>query len=717
MRSATLLLLGAGCIRVQPAAEDSGAPPDVHVLTPGGAEEGLRPPPVGRAVRSASGLLVWAPPARGGPWRVQAQSGATWVDMARVEPGQVVVVAADGDALLRLATPDGSVGGPSFTAAVAALALGPAVVEVDGDLVPPLAGWAGGPDLLPLTRVATLTAPLAMPVTAGLPPLELQLLVRFDDRAGAAHYLLPACTGSDCWASEPAAWGGPWSAATQPVEQLLQLTAPATVSGQARLEVELVATVDAATRVLAAAGLDLYAAGGRWAWGDLHSHSNWSFDGCEASEAECAPRGERPAADWVAEAEAQGLDFAALTDHAEPDLVYLDGLTGPGLDIWDGQGAAVAEGRLRQSEGASWVLPLIGYEWTATGYSSAGAPTGGHKTVVFADAQPCESYRIAGRLFEDGVYAAERGDAVYVQSRAQHVQRPASLWDALDQAELRPDCAATRWLSFYHHTAYQLPQWVDWTQAYAAPSRESVVEMYSEHGSSECMDLDDPTCAWRLNEASGYHLEGSVQAALAQGFQLGFVGGTDSHDARPGSVDDGAGAVAHWRDSDGDGETDTVIEQFAAGGLTGAWVAAGAETPLEPDALFDAIEARQTAATSGPRPAVVAFAVDSAGGAHLPGAVLDGALGPFELRLSVPDGDAVVVDRIDGAGRAAESTGGSYAESWDGRSGEWTYLRLRYGEGDGEERVWLSPWFVAAAADAEAAPGAQPKKRSASTAR
>jgi Protein of unknown function (DUF3604) len=712
-----LLLLGAGCIRVPVAGTDTGTTPDVHVLVTSGFEDGHRPPPTGRAVQSASGLLVWAPPMLGGPWLVQAQVDTSWVDVGTVERGQVVVVAAYDDARLRLATADGSRSGPSFTAAAASLLLGPAVIQVEGAAVPPLAGWAGGPDLVPLMLGATLSAPLELQQSGDLPPLDLQLLVRFDDPVGAAHYLQPACKASDCWSSEPTAWGGPWTAGTYPVEQQLQLTAPATDGGQARLEVELVTTVEAATLVLAAEGMDLYAAGGRWAWGDLHSHSNWSFDGCEDSESACEPRGDLPAVDWVAEAEAQGLDFAALTDHAEPDLVYLDGLEGAGLDIWEGQGDAVAEGRLRQSEGASWVLPLIGYEWTATGYTTTGVTTGGHKTVVFSEAQPCESYRIAGKLLDDGVYTAEQGEAVYVQSGSAHVTQPASLWDAIDAASLRADCVATRWLSFYHHTAYELPQWVDWTQPYAAPSRESVVEMYSEHGSSECVDLDEETCAWRINDNSGYQLDGSVQAALAQGFQLGFVGGTDSHDARPGSIDDGAGPVAHWRDSDGDGEADTVIEQFAAGGLTGAWVARGPETPLDSDTFFDAMEARQTAATSGPRPTVVALAVDNAGGVHLPGAVLDSKLGPFELRLSLPDGDGVVVDRIDGAGLATTSAVDAFAETWDGASGEWTYLRLRYGEGDSDERVWLSPWFVDATADARVAPSPQPMKRSASTAR
>ena len=419
----------------------------------------------------------------------------------------------------------------------------------------------------------------------------------------------------------------------------------------------------------------------------------------------------------MAQAELRGLDFAALTDHAEPDHVYLDGLEGDGFDIWEGQGDVIAEGRLRQSEGANWVLPLSGYEWTATGYSTSGVPTGGHKTVVLAEARPCPFFRVAGKQLDGGIFTSERSDAVYVQSRTLQVERPAALWDALDMAPLRPDCAPSRWLSFYHHTAYQLPQWVDWSQNYAAPSRETLVEIYSEHGASECVDLDEATCAWRLNEGSGYHVEGSVQAALALGFQLGFVGGTDSHDARPGSLEDGGGAVAHWRDSDGDGEADAVIRQYTSGGLTGAWVALGLESPLDPDTLFDALEARHSAATSGPRPGVVAFAVDSAGGVHLPGAVLDPDLMPFALRLSMPDAEDVTVDRIDAAGIAAQVEGGSFAETWDGRSGEWTYLRVRIGAGDGEERVWLSPWFVDSAAEGRAAPSAQPTKRSASTAR
>ncbi|NOY27322.1 MAG: hypothetical protein GXP62_15755, partial [Oligoflexia bacterium] len=94
------------------------------------------------------------------------------------------------------------------------------------------------------------------------------------------------------------------------------------------------------------------------------------------------------------------------------------------------------------------------------------------------------------------------------------------------------------------------------------------MEIYSEHGSSECWDDSLEGCGWAFNTAQGYHPQGSIQAALDHGYQLGFVAGTDSHDGRPGSIEDGPSHVAHWRDGLEGGPQ----VQFTGGGVTGLLV-------------------------------------------------------------------------------------------------------------------------------------------------
>ena len=44
-----------------------------------------------------------------------------------------------------------------------------------------------------------------------------------------------------------------------------------------------------------------------WVWGDLHAHSNWSYDGCEDPAALCAARGEAPAADFFQAADEEEM--------------------------------------------------------------------------------------------------------------------------------------------------------------------------------------------------------------------------------------------------------------------------------------------------------------------------------------------------------------------------------------------------------------------------
>lgn len=428
---------------------------------------------------------------------------------------------------------------------------------------------------------------------------------------------------------------------------------------------------------------------GRWVWGDLHAHSGWSFDGCEDADALCAPRGDLPASDFFAQAEALDLDFAALTDHAEAGTWSPDGGE-VAYQVWEGQAEAVGA-----AQGGA-TLPVLGYEWTSfRDEEERGHPLGSHRTVLLSVTEPCTPARVAGFMLSGGERVAPDALALYTQVEDPPVREVSALWEALDAAA--QGCGGLRWISFAHHSAYTNPQETDWKQKENRPDRETLVEIASEHGSSECSDPGAEGCGWWLNAAQGYWPDGSVQTALDEGFTLGFTGGTDSHDARPGSLSDGPGAVGHLDDGQ-------ARIQFARGALTGAFLQgdSGAGAP-EVDALFDALEARHTVATTGPRPELTVYALGADGEIYLPGELLPPSARPAELHLDLgelaPTWTLRAVEAIGPGGEIlASSEVVPWSLTWDGRAGDWVYLRLRFDTDaweDGEDRLWISPWFGA----------------------
>ena len=420
----------------------------------------------------------------------------------------------------------------------------------------------------------------------------------------------------------------------------------------------------------------------QFAWGDLHAHSNLSHDGCESPDDDCHDRGELPAGDFFDEARVAGLDFAAITDHAEWRS-YLRGSAGK-VDIWQAQNDRVIE-----AEGTG-ILPFVGYEWTSSTkhLDEFDQRWGGHRTVVFEQSDVCHDWRIGWSGSEDKDFTKASG-GYFGEPNPIWAPEVPDLYEAFEAAA--ESCGDQRVLVFVHHPAWDPPQPVDWGHSHSVPDEryEPVLEIYSEHGSSECIDPDAENCSWRPKPDSDYYADGSAQAALLEGFRLGFVASTDSHDSRPGTTDDSSCTAI----LDDDGE---IRCHSHGGGVAGVMVAG----ELSREAVFDGVFDRHTYATSGPRLPVRAM-LRTDDGIALPGDAVSAEAGgdivvSLEGLLDVDDNPIEGIDLIAASGAVLATTDSQVLSvPVSAAPGEAWYVRVRFGAGPrgNGERMWLSPWF------------------------
>jgi len=427
-------------------------------------------------------------------------------------------------------------------------------------------------------------------------------------------------------------------------------------------------------------------------WGDLHAHSNLSHDGCEVVDEDCADRGSVAAEDFFERARDADLDFTALTDHAEYASYHADGdPTSEGVDIWTEQ-----QQRVQEAEADDFV-PLLGYEWTLAKdheLDDQGHWEGGHKTVVLGETAACDDYRVPAPHLEFDYAKGAGTTGVSVPREDEGVGSAAALYERLRAA--RASCGDQEVVAFAHHPAWSVPQATDFSSALYDPDPdfERLVEIASEHGDSECYDPTDEACGWWPKAGVDYRPAGSVQSALREGFHVGFVGGTDSHDASPGSLDDPS-CTAKFEDTDGDGSPDTPMCHGWGGTLTGVLVDAFGREPL-----FRGLDARSTLVTSGPRVTPRAALVAD-GHLYLPGEAVP--VGAVRIAAWVPEhgADWTVMELVDPLGTVRASSDGLRldveVELTD--SDDALYLRIRTEVEGVEHRLWASPWFGQATSD------------------
>lgn len=410
----------------------------------------------------------------------------------------------------------------------------------------------------------------------------------------------------------------------------------------------------------------------RIAWGDLHNHTNLSQDGCENADAGCLPDESLPGEPVFARAEANGLDFAAITDHAEFSRYQRDA-DGIDLDVWERTKELVAAAETGP------VVPILGFEWTASCRYQEGEPEYEkvHRTVLLEDPGACAALRVPS-CHTPGA-SVEAGAERYWYTDLDAVLLPNELEAALAAAGDLDGCAPTRWIAFYHHPAEEIPAWVDWADPDNDVPGDVVVEIASQHGSSECWDAGAEGCDWRHN-TEHYVPEGSIQYALQLGKKLGFVGGTDNHEADPGNLER-VGMVRNTQVGD------TANSQFTKGTVTG--VILPEALPLTRAALFDAIERRNTVAASWAFEGLSVEATGPDGARWLPGDDVPAAATPLTIAVTLDDPtvSSWTAELVAPDGTVAP------ADQLTLAPGDARYLRIRAFVGEEEHRVWASPWF------------------------
>jgi hypothetical protein len=220
-------------------------------------------------------------------------------------------------------------------------------------------------------------------------------------------------------------------------------------------------------------------------WGDLHSHTHYSWDGVGHNNFEYARN-------------TSGLDFYAMTDHSDPASgAYAEGL-GPSVPrVW-AEYNALTDRHYHPGE----FVTLHAYE------CSLEAPYGHHN--VYFRGKP-------GPLLAEG-----------------DVSLP-ELWKALTSGQA---------LTIPHHTG-KMPFPIFWRPHNTELDRN--IEIYSAHGLSESYDpahalsFENSTFTDASKSVRGPQY---VQDAWVQGLQLSTIAASDDHRAHPGQPHYGLAAVA-----------------------------------------------------------------------------------------------------------------------------------------------------------------------------
>lgn len=355
-------------------------------------------------------------------------------------------------------------------------------------------------------------------------------------------------------------------------------------------------------------------------WGDLHGHAGLARQGSRAVDAFYTQARDRAC-----------LDFCALAapDAEEGERYRLE-------TLWPRLQAAV-----RYYHEPGGFIPFLAYEWTGTPPGRSSNSFQGHRHVVYlADDEP---------LFSS--------------------QDPQS--DTLRKLFL---CLAGKdALTIPHHPAAPPPWATDWDVH--EPEFDQLVEIYSSWGSSESPAHQGNRFPLPTDPGVTPRADTFVQAALARGYRVGFVAGSDSWGGLPDHLPDSMPGASGWRPY--------------PGGLTGVYA-----TELTRESLWDALLLGYTYATTGTRMLVEFSVNEDPMGAQVD--LLDDDLvrlrgrvvGTAELTAVEVVKNNRVLRRYPGEGRELEF---SLADEGEVESGDYYYLRATQEDG---HQAWSSPVWI-----------------------
>jgi hypothetical protein len=390
-------------------------------------------------------------------------------------------------------------------------------------------------------------------------------------------------------------------------------------------------------------------------FGDLHAHTGLSPDGGSYDLGNCDDMATcLSLSDALQTAKANALDFVAFTDHSTSDEAGYNGFLTEVIAATDDTFVTIPSMELRF-------------------FYPDGSKVGHKNIYVFQD----DNDALAGLSLAELAMTEDITDCQ-------------DIWDHADYI------AATYGptLVWAHHPANpRFP--TDWSCH--SDKYEPVVEPYSGVGNSLDADSDfDPI-------ESGTVETGTVRYALAEGLEVGFVGGTDIHDTRPGAVC--ATCTQHTE------------SHIFGGGLTMIALPDGASFTRK--SIYDELVARRSLETSGPEipvfvhwttPDTVAHAIGEDIALH--GTASESTTVSVKIPTTVPTGSILGVRAV-----GDDTTSFDLVEDTDA-AGEWSvtipndqltnwlYVEVAIdgaayypdtcadGGDDDREFVWASPvWF------------------------
>ena len=367
-------------------------------------------------------------------------------------------------------------------------------------------------------------------------------------------------------------------------------------------------------------------------FGEFHWHTDFSGDG------------QRPTADALRSARDElALDFAGPADHLSPTATYRGTGTGGNVTRTVAEQAALC--RPFEEPGRFCAVPAAELSRRY-----------GHANIY------SDSWDLLLEL--TGRFAAELAPAWERQP------------DRYDLASLVRLCPPGRALVVPHHTNMDSfvregvvredgrPAWcaMHWPQ----PANRDVVRLVEMVQTRGCFEAEETDVRWRIWDGG---LGGSVRTALARGYRLGFVGGTDNHSGWPTRKGDGfCGLTAIQAPELAWGDLFRALHGRRCYATTGARIVAdvtlngapmGSELPLEPGA-----ERRLRVRIRGTAPLECVQVIHCG---HL--------LAELPVAADCPDLDAEWLD--DRPGRPLEDV--------------YYYVRARQQDG---ECLWTSPFWI-----------------------